>query len=470
MTQKEFKHDMQRGLGSCVVELKNAENVERFMPIVLWGCARDMAYDAQSDGCRSFYLYELITHFADKTPFIDIVEKRLYLCMRSAGWEFAQDCEILECFASDGDLRSWDILRTCYKKLRKILQGKRKQTESGRLPEAENFEHLCNSILGVFYEEKERVARLYRYFVNDMGMLIKNNALYSADSFCWFQAVSENMLGKRMVSEILHQTNASEGIKQYLLSMETRGEMREREMEQRRKNYPRTADEIYTRIKTGEKNIPIHFLFWMRNLMREEKQEEVERLAQFYKNEQDLKLRGVLLQSLTNEFGAWSLEIPVLITDSKSTDTELADRALCALRHRKDARVREYAHILLQERKHAARAVSMLVANYEDEDRELFVNAVKQIPVTYKDKAWHDAFSDILYMLQGTTKNKPKELLFYMYQNTLCSFCREYIVKEMGRRRMLPEELLEELQYDCNQDIREYAKKKMKARRGSDDK
>ena len=470
MTQKEFKHDMQRGLGSCVVELKKAENVERFMPIVLWGCARDMAYDAQSDGCRSFYLYELITHFADKTPFIDIVEKRLYLCMRSAGWEFAQDCEILECFASDGDLRSWDILRTCYKKLRKILQGKRKQTESGRLPVAENFEHLCNAILGVFYEEKERVARLYQYFVNDMGMLIKNNALYSADSFCWFQAVSEKMLGKRMVSEILHQTNTSEGIKEYLLSLEMCGEMRERESAQRDKNIPKTADEIYRRIKTGEKNIQIHFPLWTRKLMREGKQEEVERLAQIYKNEQDLKMRCTLLQSLTNEFGAWSLEIPVLITDSKSTDTELADRALCALRHRKDARVREYAHILLQEGKHAARAVSMLVANYEDEDRELFVNAVKQIPVTYRDRAWHDAFSDILHMLQGTTKHKPKELLLYMYQNTLCSFCREYIVKEMGRRRMLTEELLEELQYDCNQDIQEYAKKKMKARCGTNDK
>ena len=48
-----------------------------------------------------------------------------------------------------------------------------------------------------------------------------------------------------------------------------------------------------------------------------------------------------------------------------------------------------------------------------------------------------------------------------MYQYTLCSFCREYVVKEMGRRRMLTRELLEEMQYDCNDDIREYADKKL---------
>ena len=35
-----------------------------------------------------------------------------------------------------------------------------------------------------------------------------------------------------------------------------------------------------------------------------------------------------------------------------------------------------------------------------------------------------------------------------MYQYTLCSFCREYVVKEMGCRRMLTRELLEEMQHD----------------------
>ena len=47
-------------------------------------------------------------------------------------------------------------------------------------------------------------------------------------------------------------------------------------------------------------------------------------------------------------------------------------------------------------------------------------------------------------------KGKPNELLGYKYRSILCSFCREYVVKEMGRRRMLTRELLEEMQYDCN--------------------
>lgn len=39
----------------------------------------------------------------------------------------------------------------------------------------------------------------------------------------------------------------------------------------------------------------------------------------------------------------------------------------------------------------------------------------------------------------------------------ICSLCREHVVREMGRRRMLTRELLEEMRYDCNGEIRTYA-------------
>lgn len=49
-----------------------------------------------------------------------------------------------------------------------------------------------------------------------------------------------------------------------------------------------------------------------------------------------------------------------------------------------------------------------------------------------------------------------------MYRNTLCSFCRKYVVWEIGRRRMLTRELLEEMKYDCNGEIRAYAGRKLR--------
>lgn len=103
----------------------------------------------------------------------------------------------------------------------------------------------------------------------------------------------------------------------------------------------------------------------------------------------------------------------------------------------------------------------MLAKNYETRDRELFVRAVKQVPITYKDGGWHGVFGDVLDLFEVPGRGKPNELLLYMYRNTLCSFCREYAVREMGRRRMLTRGLLEEMQYDCNDDIRKYAERKL---------
>lgn len=133
MTKKQFQYDLQRGLGSCVLALKNMSDSEkeRFQPLVLWGCSRDMAYDAQCEGCRSFYLYELIMEFADITPFLDRIEKNLIHSMYSSGWEFAQDCNLLAFFVSDRNKRAWRILTHCYDTLLQILSKKRTKKRDG---------------------------------------------------------------------------------------------------------------------------------------------------------------------------------------------------------------------------------------------------------------------------------------------------------------------------------------------------
>ena len=54
MTKKAFKYDMQRGLGSCVLALKNMEDTQKeaFRPIVLWGCSLALRVKRQLAGDR----------------------------------------------------------------------------------------------------------------------------------------------------------------------------------------------------------------------------------------------------------------------------------------------------------------------------------------------------------------------------------------------------------------------------------
>lgn len=451
MTRKAFKYDMQRGLGSCVLELKNTQDKEKFRPLVLWGCSRAMAYDAQSEGCRSVYLYRLITQFPDSMPFIDVLEKRLFQSMRSRGWEFMQDCEILSYFALDGEKRAWNILQSCYRELLQILHGKRKHTNAGP---PDNFDSLCVTLVTM-------QPGLYRKLVKDIGMLIKGNSLYSAADFSWFQNESEYELGEKAVHRILYHPDADEGLRAYVRSMEETRERWKREEAEIKKTEPKTADEIYECLRGGGAPGSI-YRGLARRMMNQGRSQEVAALAEYYRKEEEPDLRYQLLRMLSDKSCVWSLDIERLIADSRSDNGNLADWAFETLGHIKDTRVREYAYELLQDEKQQAQAVSMIAANYEDGDREVFVHAVKQIPVTYENGEWHGVFCDVMDLFSGPAKRKPKELLLHMYRNTLCSYCRERVVREMGRRRMLTGELLEEMQYDCNEEIRAYAERKLR--------
>ncbi len=464
MTKKQFKHDMQRGLGSCVIALKNMEDAqkEQFCPLVLWACSRDLAYDAQLEGCRSFYLYELIMEFSDIAPFLDVIEKRLFHSMHARGWEFAQDCALLAYFVSDGDMRAWRILTRCYEVLLGILSEKRAREQYGLLPERDNFESMCVALVCSCFDGLENKIGIYRRIVRDLGILIENNKLYDYDGFEWFQAASEESLGKRTVHRLLHLEDVDEHIENYARCREERLTARQSEWDRAQRTDPETAEEVYRRLKNGEKPGQMCALALGRRWMRQGKKLEVLKLAAYYRDETDPEVRCHLLRLLANETCAWAPALPNLFADAQAEHPGLSEWAFTALGNRKDKKVREYAIALLQNKEHTAEAVSMLAANFEAGDRALIVDAVRQIPVSYEDGYWHWAFHDVMELFAVPGKGKPKELLPYLYRSTLCSHCREHVVREMGRRRMLTRELLEEMQYDSNGDIRKYALKKLR--------
>ena len=51
---KGFAHNLHRGLGGAIVELKNAEDKSVYHDIVLHCCLRDISYDWQVEGTKGF--------------------------------------------------------------------------------------------------------------------------------------------------------------------------------------------------------------------------------------------------------------------------------------------------------------------------------------------------------------------------------------------------------------------------------
>lgn len=179
MTKKKFKYAMQRGLGRCIMELKCADDVERYKDIVLWACTHETTYDGQSEGSRSFYLYEMIREFPDVMPFLQASAKKMDQCVGTMGWKFAENCQLLALFAAERNKFALQALRQCYGELLNTLKRKRKRTGHGLMPELDNFEELCISM--ATYSSKPSICiKEFLIIAEDIGELIENNPLLSS--------------------------------------------------------------------------------------------------------------------------------------------------------------------------------------------------------------------------------------------------------------------------------------------------
>jgi len=89
----------------------------------------------------------------------------------------------------------------------------------------------------------------------------------------------------------------------------------------------------------------------------------------------------------------------------------------------------------------------------------LLYDAVKSFRPHINDGGWHAVYS---YAKDGieTMRSKPKtDILEYLYRNTLCGFCREYIMRAMHKKGVLTDEILSECRLDANAEIRTFAKR-----------
>lgn len=475
MTKKEFKRAMQCGLGRCVQQVHNTDDLEKYRGIILWGCTHELSFDAQCEGTRAWYLYSMVQCYADRAPFIEAAISCGRKRMTKDGWLFMQCIEFLSFFAMEGSERAYNALRSYYEQLYQILLRKRRKTKDRTMPERDNFEQLCIIIVNL-WDTKEGCIDAYLDVVEDIGYLISGNPLFGTEDFFWFQSDYEGEFGKKRLYKALEKrAETSEAVREYVLRLQAESEKNSNNQSFSKK-YPQSAEDIYIQLVSGKvtgRDIPISYA-WM--LSRRDDKKELSKLSDYYEKEANPEVRTNLLHLLANSRCADVLDVACVIADSKSGNEELKKYAFQALSYMRDERVREYALELLKDWKqysnirdlyhdtvHFEDIMGMLANNYQKEDYECLVSLVKQIPVNYYGEInWHSVYSSVRGIFkQKEVKNPPKELLVYMYEHSLCSCCREYFLREMSRRRMLTEDILRECLYDSNEDIQRFAKKKL---------
>ena len=453
MTLKHFLDAMKRGLGRCYLELQSCDDIEKYRGAVLWGCTHPLAFDAQCEGTRAVFLYRLIGCFPDPDFFIDRIAETYAKVSGRDTWFFLKLTELLSFAASDGSETAREALSEKYGNLYGTLLGRRRFGR-GYDFKRDNFENLTVCLLGAgtVVPPKRMVA--------DYGYLITHNKHYELRWFDWFIFRLEETVGQKRLTAWLKKYADDPSVDAFYRAYLAYREEVENERAARRAPPPvPTAEELRTAVEAGEDVSPAKRAAFGRRSKAEEK----EKLADAIEAEPDPRKKAALLGAL--RLDDYPGDHARLAAYASSDCAELADAAREVLTYCRSEAAYRYAKQALERDMSDEKAIEILLMNYRPADKELLC-ALNGLKIDYAcTSGWHGAVSQIV-CAQDRGVKLPREFFMFVYEKSLCSFCRESAVRYMGRRRWLTPDMIAECLYDSNDDIAAYAEKIEKRRDG----
>lgn len=430
MTKKQFKENLLKGRGCCMQVLQ--ENRESYQELILWACSHSLAFDPQCEGTRSWYLYQLICCFPDKESFLTVIIDSFRYTKSNGNWKFLYFAELLNQFLLEGFAAAQQALWDKYKMLYAELLRK-KPYPRHHFPERDDFEMLCI----VLSENKTAFIKI----AEDIGRLYEKKSLYGASDFLWLYGSK----GKHYLPALAKETAKSKYLEKYLITSQEYEKGLETPKKEERKNPPLTG---------------VRLSVWLRrNKDPQILLPYIDAYLELHKPEERAKALSAFCRC------PYPKDPSPIIKDTKSDCENLKSAAWEALSNIRHPLVREFA--LKELDKNPKKALPILIKNYQQEDAQLLENLVLAIPVNFRDTTgWHGIHLCILGMIDDNQK-APASLLSHIYKTTYCSCCRKYVLSQMGKRRLLTNDILRECLFDSNEEIRKYAKRFLNRREKS---
>ena len=430
MTKKDFTYAMRRGLGRCVTAVRR--DPEKYRDIVLRACKKNIAYDAQVEGTRCWYVYTMVNAYPDPETFITAAVDALKKYRPRNDWDLLHLSELLMFFAMDGYHTAKTALDEKYAEVLEAMFA-RKNRPDGVFHELADLEQL-GLVLAVDPKSFCRIAA-------DFGRLYQEKSYMLGGEFAWFFSSKGDQYKKTM--ERAAQKN--ESIAFFMQRERADISVKKEKWTDARENYP--AD------LTG-----IRLSRW---LERKADRDTIEQYARAYREQTQPELRAKALTAFA--ICPYPGDPGVVLEDIRSDCEVLRNAAWRALENIRDPAVRTFALENVCNGIHTPENFALLVTNCVPEDGALLESLLREQIAAKNWDGIHAAGMDIkraFYKDSGIPH--PKHLLPLLYEYTPCSFCRESAIRDMARHRMLTAEILNECLYDSSYDIRSYAAKRLR--------
>ena len=463
MTKTQFRHDLRRGLGSCPLELERCADIEDYREDLLWGLEHALAYDAQCEGTRAIYYYDMLCRFDDWSDFHALIAAGAKSHLKDRGWRFFHFAELLALMAGDGFAPAGETLEELYALLLGAIRRGR-PSRTGIWSAMDNFSRVCVSLLtNALQTQAEREAFYLRVLADYGKILAQKPDLGGHAEDEWFDSVAEDTLGAERVRELLREAGDDPNVARYLENRRSLQASREAYRAQARQQAEvESAQSLYRKLRDGAvpgKDLP---LFLLRRMEREQGLEEVSRLARLYAAEEKEDLRHAILRLFRTEACISVFDdagISRLLRDAESENSALREEALRVLSELRAQQVRDYALSRLKRRKKDVDALYMLLTNFRPGDGERLIPLVKAVSLDENRGVWHGVFSvvrELIHRDPAADRELSKALLPYMLREGYCSYCRLRTLELMQPRGLLTQELIEECRRDCYLEIREF--------------
>lgn len=451
MTERTFSQALRRGLGSAIVELKNAGNATAYRDVLLRCCLRDISYDWQSEGTKGYYLYDALLASGEPEYYERaIIEKFLSRCYDGL---FYQLSAILYRFADDG---SEDAKEALHSKYDYFASKKGRLRETPPVHEGSQWDEVVFHLLSL-----DGFSAFKRY-AEDVGKILlhdsENRAMYDG----WFEVRVKNIFGKKKVDAFFDRNyGRSAAVKALVDTLKIRSDgVNLFQAEAKRRKI--TIDDLLqiARGLAAEERPRLKMTGSIYRFAKKASDSEMRDLAYAALHEEHETVRALLLKP----FGlktTWSrpfpLDISPLMEYAWSENTLLAESAIDCLEAFKDKRIHDLAVQLLERKGLGSFALALLIRNYRKTDDALIAGLIGKSGVIP-----HHVQQDIgeIYCRHRSADALP--ILLHTYRRGECAFCRHYIVRAMHRCGGVPMKILKECLYDCYDETRDFAKRLIK--------
>jgi len=433
LTKKDFACALKKGFGRSFLHVSKC-GLKDVADLVLKACVHNQNNDTQCEPSRAGWLFGMIKDRVEYPTFRSSILKALESEKNCA--DLFQLCDLVKEMAQNGDREAKRILRKCVLNFAKTPEKEGLGTDNL----IEVYGNSAVLDLAKIYGKRllknpdEKIS--YGFYCNqDIQKLLSDNSSSNPEikAFWDYIVKSGHLIRKELTREQIKINKQS----------------RRREY---RKKYP--LKKIIEDAQNGVGNYPVNYVSFGEYATAR----ELEMICDLILNDTDEDVRMRLLwifrqtslPKYSRKYFNWA----------NGEHEGLRIASIAALSQVSDKRVHELARAKVKAGQILgadSEALDLFFENYKSSDAKLIINALNSVKPDPDDA--HNLSLSIRNLSDYYRDPKLTDALIWVYENTPCTMCREYIVERLYELGRLNDSILRECLYDANEDTREFARK-----------